>query len=84
MSARMLEMVAAQPGYLGMESARDSASNLGITVSYWRDAADARAWKAVSEHLLAQRFGREIWYSDYKVRIATVDRDYAMDARSAG
>ena len=31
-TARMLELAAAQPGYLGVESARDG---LGITVSYW-------------------------------------------------
>ncbi|MBN9619173.1 MAG: antibiotic biosynthesis monooxygenase, partial [Actinobacteria bacterium] len=52
-------LVVAQPGYLGVESARDG---LGITVSYWRDAAAARAWKTVAEHRLAQQLGRERWY----------------------
>lgn len=67
------ELVAEQPGYLGIESARDG---LGITVSYWRDATAARAWKAVAEHRLAQRLGRERWYERYRVRIATVEREY--------
>ena len=73
MSAAMDELAAAQPGYLGIESAREG---VGITVSYWRDDVAARAWKHVAEHLVAQRRGREIWYRDYRVRVATVHRDY--------
>lgn len=72
-SARMLELAARQPGYLGVESARDG---VGITVSYWRDDDAARAWKAVAEHLVAQRLGRRRWYRDYRVRVAVVERDY--------
>jgi heme-degrading monooxygenase HmoA len=73
MSRRMDALAAEQPGYLGMESARDG---LGITVSYWADEAAAAAWKQVAEHLVAQRRGREVWYSDYRVRVAVVRRDY--------
>jgi heme-degrading monooxygenase HmoA len=62
-----------QPGYLGIEAARDG---LGITVSYWASAEHARAWKNVAEHRLAQRRGRERWYRTYRVRIATVEREY--------
>jgi heme-degrading monooxygenase HmoA len=69
----MESLAAEQPGYLGIESAR---SGLGITVSYWASADDARAWKSVAEHRLAQRRGRETWYRTYRVRVATVERDY--------
>jgi len=73
MTARMEQLAAEQPGYLGIESARDK---LGITVSYWVDEDAARAWKQVAEHLVAQRRGREAWYADYRVRVAVVQRDY--------
>jgi heme-degrading monooxygenase HmoA len=73
MSARMLQLAAEQPGYLGVESAKEG---IGITVSYWRDEEAATAWKSVAEHLVAQRRGREHWYSDYRVRVAVVLRDY--------
>ncbi|BBH18539.1 polysaccharide biosynthesis protein [Nocardioides baekrokdamisoli] len=73
MSARMVELASAQPGFLGIESAREG---LGITVSYWRTEADAAAWKQVAEHTIAQRRGRDVWYSDYRVRVATVTREY--------
>ena len=75
MSDAMGELAAQQPGYLGVESAREE-SGLGITVSYWRDEASAKAWKEVGAHLVAQRRGRQVWYRDYRVRIALVTRDY--------
>ncbi|MDX6299413.1 MAG: hypothetical protein QOF53_627 [Nocardioidaceae bacterium] len=76
MSARMNALAAEQPGYLGLEAARD---DLGVTVSYWVDEDAARAWKQVAAHLVAQRRGREAWYSDYRVRVAVVHRDYGPD-----
>lgn len=76
MAARMEELAAQQPGYLGIESARDG---LGITVSYWADDRSAAAWKQVTQHLVAQNRGREIWYDDYQVRVATVTRSYGPE-----
>jgi len=73
MSARMEALAVEQPGYLGIESARDG---LGITVSYWADEASAQAWKQVAAHLVAQQRGRDTWYADYRVRVAVVHRDY--------
>jgi heme-degrading monooxygenase HmoA len=76
MSARMMALAAEQPGYLGVETAR---SGVGITVSYWSDDEAAAAWKNVAEHLIAQQRGRDAWYSDYQVRVATVTRSYGPD-----
>jgi heme-degrading monooxygenase HmoA len=73
MVAKMDKMAAEQPGYLGIESAREE---LGITVSYWQDEASARAWKQVGAHLVAQARGAAVWYADYRVRVAHVTRDY--------
>ena len=75
MAEAMEELAAQQPGYLGLEAAREQ---LGITVSYWTDEASARAWKEVAAHLAAQQRGRERWYADYRVRIATITRDYRL------
>jgi heme-degrading monooxygenase HmoA len=82
MAAAMNELAATQPGYLGVESAREGSDedNLGITVSYWRDATAARQWKQVAAHLVAQQRGRALWYRDYRVRVATVERDYGPDS----
>lgn len=81
---RMADLAAEQPGYLGIDSARDPDTGLGITVSYWRDADAARAWKAVPEHERAQAAGRRSWYDDYVVRVVTVERDYSLSSRPGG
>lgn len=73
MAEHMLELAAGQPGFLGVESAREG---LGITVSYWSDLESIKQWKANAEHRVAQRLGREQWYSSFKTRIAKVERDY--------
>lgn len=72
MAGRMLELAQQQDGFLGAESVRN---NLGITVSYWQNLESIANWKKNIEHQLAQRRGREKWYSAYKTRIALVERD---------
>jgi heme-degrading monooxygenase HmoA len=73
---RMVELAKQQPGYLGFESAR---SGLGITISYWESLEAIRNWKQNTEHLLAQKKGREDWYANYKTRICKVERDYGFE-----
>ncbi|MBL3558549.1 MULTISPECIES: antibiotic biosynthesis monooxygenase family protein [Marinobacter] len=75
MAARMAELAAQQPGYLGMESAREG---LGITVSYWESLEAIRNWKQNAEHQEAQRLGHQQWYSGFRVRIAKVEREYGI------
>jgi heme-degrading monooxygenase HmoA len=75
MAEAMLELASRQPGFLGIESARDA---LGISVSYWASLESIRRWKQDLAHREAQRRGREDWYLDYRVRIAKVERDYGM------
>lgn len=74
-SRRMEELARDQPGFLGMDSVRD-VNGYGITVSYWTDEASIGAWKSNAEHLLAQERGRREWYSEYRVRVARVERSY--------
>jgi heme-degrading monooxygenase HmoA len=69
---RMIELAATMPGFLGIESARDS--DLGITVSYWKDEDSIRAWREHPEHLDVQARGRRDWYSRYDLRVALVTR----------
>ena len=75
MAEHMVQLAVSQPGYLGVESARNE---VGITVSYWESLEAIRQWKANAEHLVAQRLGREQWYSTFKTRICLVERDDGM------
>lgn len=73
MAIKMVELAKAQPGFIGMESAR---SEIGITVSYWESLEAIKNWKANMEHVEAQEKGKTTWYKNYKVRIAKVEREY--------
>lgn len=75
MAGKMVQLAAEQPGFLGMESARDG---LGITVSYWDSLEAIKNWKNNLEHLAAQKLGHEKWYSSFKTRISKVERDYGI------
>ncbi|OYU44054.1 MAG: antibiotic biosynthesis monooxygenase [Burkholderiales bacterium PBB4] len=75
MSERMVALAKIQPGFLGLESAREE---VGITVSYWTDLESIRAWKANAEHLQAQALGHQEWYSAFTTRIAKVERQYSL------
>ena len=77
MSERMVELAAAQPGYLGAESVRGS-DGFGITISYWESLEAIAAWKANTDHQFAQETGRQQWYAKYEVRIARVERAYSF------
>lgn len=76
MADRMVELAAAQPGYLGMDSAR-GADGLGITVSYWRSPEDIAAWRRHAEHRAARDSGRSDWYAHYTLHVTKVERAYA-------
>lgn len=73
MAGKMEELASKQPGYLGFESARQE---LGISISYWESLEAIALWKANTDHLLAQKAGKESWYKWYKVRICRVEREY--------
>ena len=75
---QMVELAEAQPGFVGVDSVRGD-ERVGITVSYWESEEHALGWKQQQEHLAAQHAGRELWYSWYRVRVATVTREYSYD-----
>jgi heme-degrading monooxygenase HmoA len=81
MADRMATLASQIPGFLGMESVRD-LKGLGITVSYWESQDAIRRWKIHSEHQVAQETGKKVWYTDYVLRIARVERTYGKDPQS--
>ncbi len=73
MAEKMENLAKQQPGFIAIEHARNE---IGITVSYWQTLESIKKWKANLDHLVAQRKGKEQWYSSYKVRICKVERAY--------
>ena len=78
MAIKMETLAKQQPGFLGVESARNE---IGITVSYWESLEAIANWKQNLDHLDAQFFGRQKWYENYVVRIAKVEKEYSFEKR---
>lgn len=75
MANEMIALAKQQPGFVDIESARNE---MGITVSYWQSLEAIKNWKANIDHLQAQKKGRTTWYSQYKVRVCKVEREYSF------
>lgn len=80
MAELMVRLASEQDGFLGIESAREE---IGITVSYWRDLSSIQNWREHVQHTVARNKGRIDWYSEFKTRIAVVERDYGFAKDSA-
>lgn len=73
---RMVDLAAQQPGFIGVESARNE---IGITISYWESLDAIKNWKNNAEHLIAQQLGKENFYQSYTTRICKVEREYSFE-----
>lgn len=76
MTEEMVKLASVQPGFLGVESARES---VGITVSYWESLEAIQNWKLNERHMIAQKHGKSNWYARYKTRVCKVERDYGFE-----
>ena len=52
-----------------------------LSLSVFRDEAAVNAWRATNEHRLAQAKGRREIFRDYRLRVASVIRDYGKNER---
>ena len=53
-----------------------------LSLSFWRDEAAVAAWRNLPEHRRVQAIGRDHVFSDYRLRIAAVTRDYSRQSRA--
>lgn len=52
-----------------------------LSLSFWRDEAAIATWRSGAEHRAAQHAGRNGTFAYYRLRLATVIRDYGMTER---
>ena len=52
-----------------------------VSLQFWRDEESVRRWRNLQLHREAQKKGRGGIFASYRLRIAGVLRDYAMDRR---
>lgn len=54
-----------------------------LSLSFWRDEAAVSAWRNFERHRSAQSMGRGGIFADYRLRVASVLRDYGLHERDA-
>lgn len=53
-----------------------------LSLSFWRDDDAVRKWRNLDQHRKAQSSGRSGVFADYRLRVASVVRDYGMRERA--
>jgi len=76
------EDLARADGFISLERF-ESITNKGkfVSLQFWRDEQSVSKWRNLQKHREAQRKGRGGIFKSYRLRIATVLRDYEMDKR---
>ena len=70
-------------GFLGIERFQSvTTENKFVSLSFWRDEEAVQQWRNTLQHRTAQAKGRSGVFTDYRLRVAHVLRDYTMEDRS--
>ena len=69
-------------GFISVERF-ESLTNKGkyLSLSFWRDEEAVRRWRNLDQHRQAQSTGRNDVFADYRLRVASVVRDYGLNER---
>ena len=70
-----------QPGFISVQRF-EHVQEKGhfVSISTWENEAAIRNWKANLIHQKAQHEGKTSLFRDYRIRVAEVIRDYALNA----
>jgi len=82
LAAELRELVEAIDGFISIERFQSIVNdNKMVSLSFFEHHAALDEWRNVAEHRAAQKMGRSKYFSDYRLRIANVERDYGMHSR---
>jgi heme-degrading monooxygenase HmoA len=81
-AARLREELQHIDGFISVERF-ESLSEPGklLSLSFWRDEAAVQQWRNLPLHRQAQHAGRGGLFADYRLRVASVLRDYGLAER---
>ena len=76
-AAELRKFLENRDGFISIERFQ-SLSDEGkiLSLSFWRDEEAINAWRNLVEHRAAQRKGKERLFDSYRIRVASVVRDY--------
>ena len=81
-AAMLRPLLAEVEGFVSIERF-ESLTNPGKihSLSFWRDEEAVRQWRNIEAHRGVQAKGRNQIFQDYRLRVASVLRDYGMNER---
>ena len=82
-AASLKPLLAEVEGFISIErfqSLTDPAKL--VSLSFWRDEEAVRQWRELEAHRGVQAAGRASIFADYRLRVASVLRDYGMNERA--
>lgn len=82
-AARLRPLLEQVDGFLSVERFQ-SLSQPGklVSLSFWRDEEAVRRWREQPQHRATQAAGRAGIFTDYRLRVAAVVRDYGLYERA--
>ena len=82
-AARLRPTLEQIDGFISVERFQ-SLSNPGkmLSLSFFRDEQAVQQWRQLEAHRAAQQAGRERLFAHYRLRIASVVRDYGLNERA--
>lgn len=82
-AARLRPLLAEVDGFISIERF-ESLTQPGkiLSLSFWRDEAAVERWRNTEDHRQVQAAGRAGIFSDYRLRVASVLRDYGKNERT--
>jgi heme-degrading monooxygenase HmoA len=81
-AASLAPLLATMDGFLSIERFQSlSQPDKILSLSFWRDEEAVKQWRNTDEHRAAQSAGRGGIFAGYRLRIASVVRDYGLHER---
>ncbi|HMS67002.1 MAG TPA: antibiotic biosynthesis monooxygenase [Saprospiraceae bacterium] len=69
-------------GFISIERFQSTISpEKVLSLSFWENEESVHAWRNVELHRMAQEKGKQEIFSNYRIRVAHVKRDYSMENR---
>lgn len=83
LAAQLRPLLEQIDGFVSIERFRSLADpDKLLSLSFWRDEEAVACWRRLEAHRAAQHAGRSQVFADYRLRVASVLRDYGMRDRT--
>jgi heme-degrading monooxygenase HmoA len=81
-AAKLRSQLEAIDGFISIERFHSlAAPGKILSLSFWRDEDSVKRWRIFPQHRDAQNVGRDGIFDNYRIRVATVTRDYSLHER---